>query len=99
MKARFNNIMGQIQHIRGNYTEAIRYYLLAAGKGLPWNEISLAQAYINPNAVNYIEAIKVLEDTYRTFEGKDSRVLNDSFKLMAYLKSKVPPRTHDEKGA
>ncbi len=60
MKARFNNILGQVNHIHSNYIEAIKYYTLASGKGLLHNEIALAQCYINPNNLNYIESIKLL---------------------------------------
>jgi len=98
LKARFNNIIAQTHHINSNFVDAIKYYTLASGKGLIYNEIQLAQAYINPNSQNYVEAIKLLEETYKLLEGKDTRLVNDSYKLMAYLKSKVPPKTKDEKG-
>jgi hypothetical protein len=32
-------------------------------------------------------------------DGKDGRLLNDSYRLMAYLKSKVPPKGKEEKGS
>lgn len=54
LKARFNNLIGQIHHINSNFADAIKYYTLASGKGLLYNEILLAQAYINPNSQNYI---------------------------------------------
>jgi hypothetical protein len=57
--------------------------------------MQLAQAYISPNSQNYIVAIKLLEDQYKLLEGKDSRMINDSFKLMAYLKSKVPSKAKE----
>ncbi len=37
LKARFNNIIGQIHHINGNFGDAIKYYTLASGKGLVHN--------------------------------------------------------------
>lgn len=55
--------------------------------------------YINANSQNYLEAKKLLDDAYKQLDGKDTRLLNDSYKLMAYLKSKVPPNSKDEKGA
>lgn len=63
------------------------------------NEVALAQCYINPNSQNYLEAIKLLEECYKSIDGKDQKLLNESYKLMAYLKSKIPPRQKDEKNA
>lgn len=37
LKARFNNIIGQIHHINGNFGDAIKQYTLASGKGLVHN--------------------------------------------------------------
>ena len=54
MKARFNNMLGQVQHINGNYLSAITYYSLSAGKKLYHNDIALAQCFIHPNAQNYL---------------------------------------------
>jgi hypothetical protein len=53
-------MLGQIHHIHSNYQEAIKYYTLASGKGLIFNEIALAQAYISPSALNYLEAERLL---------------------------------------
>jgi hypothetical protein len=36
--------------------------------------------------------MKLLEEAYKQFEGKDSRLISDSYKLMGYLKSKIPPK-------
>lgn len=72
---------------------------MAVGKGLLHNDVALAQTYINPNSQNYIEAIRLIDDSYKQYEGKDSRLLNDSYRLMAYLKSKIPPKGKDERGA
>ena len=92
MKARFNNILGQVNHINGNYIEAIKYYTLGSGRRLQYNEISLAQCYIHPNTQNYVEAIKLLDECYRSVDKQESRLFSDSYKLMAYLKSKIPGR-------
>jgi hypothetical protein len=65
---------------------------------LLYNDVGLAQAYINPNSQNYIEAIRILDEIYKQLEGKDGRLLNDSYKLMAYLKSKIPAKSKEERG-
>jgi hypothetical protein len=54
MRNRFNNILGQASHIQGNYPEAIKLYALAAGKGLLYNDLSLAYCYTHPHTQNYI---------------------------------------------
>jgi len=90
MKNRFNNMLGQTNHIRGNYPEAIKSYSLAVGKGLIHNDLYLAYCYTNPITQNYTEAIKMLEDCHRTANKHDARALNDSYRLLGYLKSKVP---------
>lgn len=95
MKSRFNNMLGQVSHIHCNYMEAIKYYTLAVGKGLLHNDIALAQCYINPNNQNYLEAIKLLEECYKNAVEKGNKLFNDSFKLMGYLRSKVPPNGKD----
>ena len=91
--------MGQVHHINCNFGDAIKYYTLAAGKGLYFNEISLAQTYLNPSSQNYGESIRLLDELYKPFEGKDSRIISDSYRLMGYLKSKIPPKSKDDKGA
>lgn len=60
MKNRFNSMLGQANHIRGNYPEAIRQYAMAAGKGLHYNDLLLAQCYTHPLTANYTEAIKLI---------------------------------------
>ena len=82
-------MLAQASHIRGNYPEAIRQYALAAGKGLLHNDFSLSQCYTHPVAQNYIEALRLLEDCHRTANKNEARTLNDSCRLMGYLKSKV----------
>jgi hypothetical protein len=67
LKARFNNIIGQVHHINSNFADAIKYYTLATGKGLPFNEISLAQTYLNPSSQNYIESVRLLDEVYKQF--------------------------------
>jgi RNA polymerase-associated protein CTR9 len=89
LRARFNNLLGQVNHINGNFPEAIRHYSQAQGRRLLHNEIALAQCYLHPNTQNYLEAIKLLEDCHRNADAREERLLNDSLKLMAYLKAKV----------
>lgn len=96
-RARFYNIQGQAYHIANNFTEASRCYTLAVGKGLFHNDMALAQTYLNASSPNYLEAIKLLDDGYRSIEAKDARLLNDSYKIMAYMKSKIPVKKQEDR--
>lgn len=73
----------------------MKYYTFASGKSLYFNEISLAQSYLNPSSQNYIEAIRLIDEVYKHFDGKDARIISDSYRLMGYLKSKIPPKGKD----
>jgi hypothetical protein len=59
--------------------------------------MGLAQTYLNATSANYLEAIKLLDDGYRSMEAKDARLLNDSYKLMAYIKSKIPVKKQEDR--
>ncbi len=54
LKARFNNILGQVEHKKNNFLEALKYYRLASNQGLAFNEIYLSQIYTHPICQNYI---------------------------------------------
>jgi hypothetical protein len=59
----------------------------------------LAQTYLNPSSQNYLEAARLLDEAYKQFDGKDARIISDSYRLMGYLKSKIPPKNKEDKGA
>jgi hypothetical protein len=59
----------------------------------------LAQTYLNPSSQNYIESIRLLDEVYKQFEGKDARLISDSYRLMGYLKSKIPPKNKEDRGS
>ena len=56
-------------------------------KNLPYVKISLAQAYINPS--NFVEAIKLLEEVFKSIPSKSRKLLNECYKTLAYVRSKV----------
>ncbi len=45
LKARFNNILGQVEHIKNNFLDALKYYRSACNPNLVFNEIYLSQVY------------------------------------------------------
>jgi tetratricopeptide (TPR) repeat protein len=49
MKARFNNLIGQVYHAQGEYEQAKKYYEKANNRGLKFNSITLAQTLIHGN--------------------------------------------------
>lgn len=62
-----------------------------------FNEIALAQVHVHSQ--NYLEAMKILEEVFKNIDSKYSKMLSECLRFMGYLKSKIPPKQKEDKGA
>lgn len=63
---------------------------MAVNPHLLFVHLNLAQAYTNSAIPMYDEAIKLIDIVQRTIPPKYRRLLNETFRLQGYIKSKGP---------
>ena len=87
MKCKFHHLLGEMFHQEGEYESCLKQYNLAINKNLPYVKMNLAQVYINSS--NFVEASKHMEEVFANVPLRYRRLLSESFKTLAYIKSKI----------
>ena len=67
----------------------MKHYTAALNPNLLFVHINLAEAYTNPSIPMYEDAIKLLDTVHKNIPQKHRRLLNETFRLQGYIKSKM----------